>query len=590
MSSGNVNFQVVIFNREFLHGTLTKNVNVVVTGRFVHTFAQFIASDVVLKERYVEGIIPIYHVEGISSHQFHKMVLSALASDLIDIRESLPDFLIKANQLPKATDFYSFVHNPSNENEATKAAERIKYVEFLDFCLRIEARRQIGDWIKKDPMSYDIEAVKKFIASLPFELTADQKNVTNEIFRDFKKSKPMNRLLQGDVGSGKTVCASIAAIAAISAKSQVAIMAPTEILAFQHFENFRKMFAKANINCEIVFLSGSVKGPARDEILDKIRNNVPLVLIGTHALIQDAVEFKKLDFIIVDEQQRFGVEQRKVLREKGITPHVLFLSATPIPRTLAITIFGDMDVSSIHTMPSGRKQIVSEILSYEDMDKVYRKVTEELDKGNQAYFIVPLIEKSEKSSLLSVEEFYQEILENIPKKYNIGLMHGKMKSEEKEQVLKTFSSNQIQVLVSTTVIEVGMDVKGATVMVVLNAARFGLSQLHQLRGRVGRSEKQSYCFYVIDDPSTELERLSILEKTNDGFEISQADLENRGPGEMFGNEQSGIPCFPMANFVSDSNILERARNDAMAVAKANDDLSQRLMKKALKSIDTFTLD
>ncbi|HPJ85557.1 MAG TPA: ATP-dependent DNA helicase RecG [Bacillota bacterium] len=590
IASGNSGFQVVIFNREFLHTALVKGAEVVITGRFIRSFAQFTASEVVLKNRYSEGIIPIYRVEGFSSRQFQNLVTSVLATGMVEKKETIPGYLIIENQLPAADEFYGYVHNPSDMSEAMSAAKRIKYTEFLDFCLRIEARREIGNRIKRDPMPYDITTVRSFISSLPFELTLDQKQVTNEIFRDFKKKGPMSRLLQGDVGSGKTVCAAIAAVATISAKRQVAIMAPTEILAFQHYENFLAMFQKAKIDCETVFLSGSVKNPDRSEIMEKIKKVSPLVIIGTHALIQDATQFEKLGLVIVDEQQRFGVDQRKALREKGITPDVLFLSATPIPRTLAITIFGDMDVSSIHTMPSGRKKILSEIVSYDEMKKVYNLVSSELELGNQAYFIVPLIEKNDNSSLFSVEEFYAEIKENFPGELNTGLMHGKMKGEEKERILKDFADKKIRILVSTTVIEVGMDVKSATVMVVLNATRFGLSQLHQLRGRVGRSNKQSYCFFVVDDPSNDYERLSILEKTDDGFEISKADLENRGPGQVFGNEQSGIPGFQMANFVTDAFLLEKARDDVAKVASSKDELSQCLMKKALKSIDTFTLD
>lgn len=584
----NVIFAVSIFNREFMRNTLVKGVQIVITGKFLHNFQQFVASEIVLKNRYEEGIIPIYRLKNLSSHQFHKLVLSSLAIYLEQVQENIPEKFIRRHALVKRQELFTIVHQPKNDEDVTKASNRIKYEEFLLFALKIAALKKINQRIVKMPKKYSIDKVKAFIKTLPYELTEDQKSATNEIFRDFLAKKPMNRLLQGDVGSGKTICAMIASLAVASGNEQVAFMAPTEILAFQHYQTFAHLLKDQNVN--IAFLSSNVTGSERERILHELQTGDISIIIGTHALIQENLIFNKLGFIIIDEQHRFGVGQRKILREKGITPDVLFMSATPIPRTLAITMFGDMDISSIRTIPTGRKKILTKVQDYEMMDKIYERTILELEQAHQAYFIVPLIDENDKTSLLSAKEFHHEIQNFIPKEYKVGLLHGKMKGEEKAKVLDDFYNNKIAVLVSTTVVEVGLNVPNATVMVVMNATRFGLSQLHQLRGRVGRDKDQAYCFFVTDEVLEGYDKLGILEKTTDGFEISEADLKMRGPGEVFGEEQTGIPKFVMANIVTDQDLLEQAIADAKEIIRANDNESRKLISRIITSIESYNLD
>jgi len=583
-----VAFSVVIFNREFMKNTLLKGAEVVITGKFLHNFHNFVASEIVTKSRFQEGIVPIYNIEGLSSRQFHRLVLSALPGYIGQIEENLPDGLLQRHNLIGRKALFRVVHRPKDDNDVQLASKRIKYEEFLLFALRLAALKRFSDRIVKEPKHYDIERVRAFIGSLPFELTKDQKQATNEIFRDFLGKKPMNRLLQGDVGSGKTICAMIAALAVCSAGEQTAYMAPTEILAYQHYLTFSRMLASENV--KIAFLSSGIIGSAREAIYADLASGRIQIIIGTHALIQEELVFHKLGFVVIDEQHRFGVTQRKIIREKGITPDVLFMSATPIPRTLAITMFADMDISSIKTIPSGRKSILSRVIGYEDMDKVYSRTASELEQGHQAYFIVPLIDENANSSLLSVKEFYQEISGNLDKKHHVGLLHGRLKAAEKAAQLEAFYANRTQVLVSTTVVEVGLDVPNATIITIMNATRFGLSQLHQLRGRVGRDRDQAYCFFVTDDTLEGFDKLEILEKTTDGFEISEADLRMRGPGEVFGEEQTGLPRFAMANIILDQDILVAAIGDSANVLASAEPVCRKLVAEVNRKIDAYNLD
>jgi len=392
-------------------------------------------------------------------------------------------------------------------------------------------------------------------------LTAAQKRVVNEIFTDLKSSLRMNRLLQGDVGSGKTVVAAIGLFASVTAGFQGALMVPTEILAEQHAESLKGLLAPFGVRCEL--LTSSVKGKRRREILGELAEGNIDILIGTHALIQDEVIFRKLGFVITDEQHRFGVEQRRVLREKGVNPDVLFMTATPIPRTLAITVFGEMDVSIIDEMPAGRKAIETYWAKPEMLERVLAFVEKELVKGHQAYVICPLIEESDKLDVQNAIDAHTTLSHYFQNRYMVGLMHGRLSSDEKDSVMKAFSANEVQVLVSTTVVEVGVNVPNATMMVIYDAERFGLSQLHQLRGRVGRGSDQSFCI-LLASPKSEVgqERMKIMTETNDGFVLSEKDLELRGPGDFFGRKQSGIPEFKVADMVHDYRALETARNDA----------------------------
>jgi len=392
----------------------------------------------------------------------------------------------------------------------------------------------------------------------------------------------MNRLLQGDVGSGKTIVAALALYAVITAGYQGALMAPTEILAEQHAASLAEWLSPFGVN--IALLSGSVKGKTRRIFLEKLKEGEINLLIGTHALIQPDVEFKQLGLVITDEQHRFGVEQRRVLRDKGMNPNVLFMTATPIPRTLAITAFGEMDVSILDEMPAGRKKIETHWVKKESIHPVLDQLEKELAKGRQAYVICPLIEESDKLDVQNAVDVYEQLATHFRRKYEVGLMHGRLHSDEKDRVMREFSEGQTHILVSTTVVEVGVNVPNATFMVIYDAERFGLAQLHQLRGRVGRSEHQSYCI-LLADPKTEegKERMISMTETNDGFVLAEKDLELRGPGDFFGTKQSGLPEFKMADLVHDYRALETARSDAEKLLNSdefwNDDETACLRKQ-----------
>jgi ATP-dependent DNA helicase RecG len=580
--------KVAIFNREFLRLSLVEGAEIVLTGRFETNFNQLLASDIQLQKNYQEGIIPIYHFPKVGDGVFAKLVRAALSFIRGELKDDIPLFLRQKNQLTDLPGFYKAVHHPETEADILSVSRWIKYDELLRFALRIVCLKRENDAIWTQAKKYDIEAVRKFIATLPFTLTEDQKAVTNEIFRDLKKTKQMNRLLQGDVGSGKTVVAAIAAMAVITGKEQVALMAPTEILAYQDYQTFKNMLSPFGIR--IGFLSSAIKGKDRSDVLDDLFYGRIDMIAGTHALIQEAIQFRHLGFVIIDEQHRFGVKQRKALREKGFIPAMLFLSATPIPRTLAISIFGDMEVSSIRTLPSGRKTTQTFIRDFSAYDEVVNHVIRELDQGHQAYFIVPLIEENEKGDFLDVSAVLSDLRKKIPARYKVAGLHGKMAVDEKQTVLNRFSQGDIAVLVSTTVVEVGVNVPNATEMVILNCERFGLSQLHQLRGRVGRSEVQAYCHLITDTILLGNKRFEILEKTTDGFEIAEEDLRQRGPGEVFGEEQTGIPKFRMANLITDQALFNTALEDAKLLLQSQDEAAKKLVQSTILGIEETNLD
>lgn len=581
-------FKVILFNREFLKSSLFVGAEVVITGKFENSLKVMVASDLVLLKNYTIGIIPKYGLVDISDKVFSKLVKSSLSLNQVPLEDSLPDEVIHKRYLLSEKEMIQIAHFPASDQEILSVSKRIKYEELFRFGLRIALLKRLNDQVISNPKKYDISLVKQMIESLPFELTSDQKAVTNEIFKDLKKSNPMLRLLQGDVGSGKTVCSMIAAYAVVTAHEQVAIMAPTEILAYQHYQNFKEMLEHYHVHVE--FLSSSIKGQDRTKILHLLQKGQIDIIVGTHSLIQEDINFSKLGFVIIDEQHRFGVEQRKKLRLKGIVPDVLLMSATPIPRTLSIAIFGDMDISSIKTMPLGRKKVITTVADFQAIDSVIVRVNEELSYGNQAYFIVPVIDGKEGSDLIGVSELSSIIRREIPLKYQIEILHGKLKNDEKTAILSRFYEGVTQVLVSTTVVEVGLNAPRATVMTVINAERFGLSQLHQLRGRVGRNDLQSYCYYLSDMVLLGNNRLEILEKTTDGFEISEEDLRQRGPGEVFGSEQTGIPKFRMANIIEDEELLHIAFSDASNILQSRDSKSIKLIKNTLTLIENFQLD
>lgn len=506
---------------------------------------------------------PIYSLKGVMHQKtFRRYMRSALNSAAGHYEEALPEELLELYKLPTIGQALEMLHFPQSPLHMKQARRRFVYEELLLFQLKMQGMKKIRkESIKGITIHYDLAKLKAFIDTLPFELTNAQKRVVNELCAELKSDIRMNRLLQGDVGSGKTVVAAIALYGAVTAGFQGALMAPTEILAEQHATSLAGWLEPFGVS--VAFLSGSTKGKARVQVLEKLASGEVDILIGTHALIQPDVEFKNLGLVITDEQHRFGVEQRRVLRDKGMNPDVLFMTATPIPRTLAITVFGEMDVSMLDELPAGRKEIETHWLKEKALPTVLENMEKELRRGRQAYVICPLIEESDKLDVQNAVDVYEQLSTHFKGRFSVGLMHGRLHSDDKDAIMRSFSEGEIDVLVSTTVVEVGVNVPNATFMLIYDAGRFGLSQLHQLRGRVGRGEDQSYCI-LLADPKTEegKERMRTMTQTNDGFVLAEKDLELRGAGDFFGRKQSGMPEFKMADLVHDYRALETARKDA----------------------------
>ncbi|MDP4156412.1 MAG: ATP-dependent DNA helicase RecG [Bacillota bacterium] len=556
--------QVVFFNQPYLKPKLAMNETVTVTGKW-DQHRQTITGSELNTGPYtkVKDFEPVYALKGkITMKGIRKFIQLAFHQYGHLIDETLPEAFLKKYRLLNRREAYRAMHFPMNQEDLKQARRRLVYEEFLYFQLKIQALRKFErEHSLGLQQNYQLPQLKEFIDSLAFPLTNAQKRVVNEILKDLKSPYRMNRLLQGDVGSGKTVVAAIALYASVTAGYQGALMVPTEILAEQHAESLNEMLDPFGVRCAL--LTSSIKGKQRKELLSQLAQGEIDVLIGTHALIQDEVTFHKLGLVITDEQHRFGVEQRRVLREKGENPDVLFMTATPIPRTLAITVFGEMDVSIIDEMPAGRKTVETYWAKQDMLDRVLGFMEKELRKGRQGYVICPLIEESEKLDVQNAIDVHSTLTHYFQNRYKVGLMHGRLNADEKEAVMSEFKANNLQVLVSTTVIEVGVNVPNATIMVIYDAERFGLSQLHQLRGRVGRGGEQSYCI-LLADPKSDVgkERMKIMTETTDGFVLSEKDLELRGPGDFFGRKQSGVPEFKVADMVHDFRALETARNDA----------------------------
>ncbi|MET3194428.1 ATP-dependent DNA helicase RecG [Bacillus sp. OAE603] len=563
---------VICFNRPYYKTKLNLNEQVTVSGKWDQHRQTITLTDLVFGSRTnANEIEPVYSIKGkMSVKTMRKFVEQAFKKFGQYIEDLVPNELMSKYKLMDRKETMSLLHHPIDANSLKQARRSFVYEEFFLFQLKMQALRKIQrNQSKGIPKVLHQDKIQELIQSLPFPLTSAQNRVVQEIFNDLVSPSRMNRLLQGDVGSGKTVVATIALYACALDGYQGALMVPTEILAEQHFESLSKLLQETNIN--VALLTSSVKGKKRREVLERLKLGDVHILVGTHALIQDEVQFHKLGIVITDEQHRFGVGQRRILREKGYFPDVLFMTATPIPRTLAITAFGEMDVSIIDEYPAGRKKIETYWVKQEMFDRVLGFIENEIKKGRQAYVICPLIEESEKLDLQNALDLHSVLSFHYKSMAKVGLMHGKLSSSEKDEVMKAFAANEVQILVSTTVVEVGVNVPNATVMVIYDADRFGLSQLHQLRGRVGRGSEQSYCI-LVGDPKSEVgkERLTIMTETNDGFELSEKDLELRGPGDFFGKQQSGVPEFKMADMVHDYRALEVARNDATMLVNSND--------------------
>ena len=571
---------VSIFNRAYLKNQLLVGTNITVFGKYEKNKNVILASEIRM------GLLPkgekieaVYHgTVGLNSKAISGFINTALMEYGNELEDYIPKYLLeKYNFLNKKTAL-NIIHNPSTKEKLKEASIRLKYEELFVYMAKINylklKNKNIKDGIEKD---FDKEKLDKVIKSLPYELTVDQKIVLNEILEDLTSKRRMNRLLQGDVGSGKTIISIIAMVANYLSGYQSALMVPTEILATQHYETMKEILKDLNVN--IALLTGSLPKKEKDFIHEELKLGKIDMVVGTHALIQEEVVYKNLGLVITDEQHRFGVLQRTSLQNKGITPDVLYMSATPIPRTYALTLYGDMDISTIRTLPKGRKPIKTYLKSYSEIKDVLKMMYEELLKNHQIYVIAPLIEESETLDLTTVNELKDKMNLAFGEKYNVGIIHGKLKQTEKDKIMEDFVNNKIQILISTTVIEVGVNVLNTTMMVIFDANRFGLSTLHQLRGRVGRSALESSCILISDYDS---ERLNVMTTTNDGFEISEEDFKIRGHGDLFGTKQSGDMTFKIADIKEDYKILLQAKKDSMEFLLNNKE--EELKEKIINGI------
>ncbi len=567
------------------------------------------------------GLVPLYpsgkELErvGLDSSGFRRVIGSAIRQYVNRIDESLPGSLLEQQHLIPLRAALQSVHFPQAESDLSESLRRLKYDEFFYFQIKLALKRH---GVKTDThgISFNIQSklARQLVDSLPFKLTQAQIRVIKEITSDMESPKPMNRLLQGDVGSGKTIVALISMLIAVENGYQAVFMAPTEILAEQHYKTIASLLQGIDVNVRL--LVGAQRSKLRRDILDDVGRGTAQIVVGTHALFEKGVEFANLGYVVIDEQHRFGVLQRQSLQKKGRNPDVLVMTATPIPRTLSLTLYGDLDVSIINELPKGRKPIKTILHYEEEKQSVFTFVREQIRQRRQAYFVYPLIEESEKVDLKAATVHFEELQTNVFPDLRLGLLHGRLSSEEKDGVMRRFKNRELDILVATTVIEVGIDVPNASIMVIENAERFGLSQLHQLRGRVGRGSEQSYCILLskkwiavkanrlkgdpvqwqesLDEQRLAERRLATMVQTNDGFKIAEVDLQLRGPGDFFGTRQSGMPELKVADILADAQLLDEARRDAFAIIEHDPQLKlseHQPIKEHLLSLhrDAFAL-
>ncbi|MCI5807912.1 MAG: ATP-dependent DNA helicase RecG [Candidatus Faecenecus gallistercoris] len=574
---------VSIFNRAFLKPSLLIGTNVIVLGKFDRTKNVVTASDIkfgLLTNQ--EKIEPVYHsTTGLTNKNLSTYINQALMQYGGEVPDYIPTYICDKYHFSNKKTALNILHNPPSIEKLKEAQIRLKYEELFAFMFKINYLREQNHQ-EKAGLARDIQKddVQKFIDTLPFSLTGDQLKTVWEVVDDLNASKRMNRIIQGDVGSGKTIVSIIAMYANYLSGYQSALMAPTEILAKQHYDNVCNILKDTGIR--VVLLTGSMTKKEKQVIYDQLESGEAFIAVGTHALIQDDVHYQNLGLVITDEQHRFGVNQRANLKNKGLRPDVLYMSATPIPRTYALTLYGDMDVSIIKEMPKGRKPVKTYVKSESEIKDVLTMMLEELKKGHQIYVIAPLIEESDNSDLTTVNELRDKFTLAFGSHFKIGLVHGKMGALQKETIMKEFQQNHIHILISTTVIEVGVDVPNATMMVIFDANRFGLSTLHQLRGRVGRGDAESTCVLI---SNSDTKRLQIMEETSDGFVIAEEDFKLRGHGDLFGTKQSGDMAFKIANVKSDYKILVQARDDSREYLLNKDFDTEPLKQKLLSEIN-----
>lgn len=567
-----------IFNRVFLKGKLNYGTVLRVQGRFYQNMNNFTVANLIICDEINRDVVPVYHIKDISENKYLEIIEKVYRHYKNKITETLPKEYILKRQLLDMSSTVKILHFGDDMNEINQARKRIKYEELLNYQLSMKYLKFMRKENHKAPaISYDEKVLNKLISLLPYELTPDQNKAIEDILGDLKSPYAMNRLLQGEVGSGKTIVALITILAAVSGGYQAALMCPTEILSSQHYDTITHAL-KEFPDIKISLLTGSTSGKTRREIMEGLASGEINIIIGTHALFQKDIEYASLGVVIADEEHRFGVRQRVLIRNKGLDVNYLKMSATPIPRTLAISVYGDTDISVIRTMPKNRKQVITKYVEPKDKKLVIDHMKNELALGHQIYVVTPLIEESDSIDSANALEIFERMKKYFDGITNVGLIHGRLKTEEKEQVMKDFLDKKIGILVATSVIEVGVNVKNATTIVVLGADRFGVATLHQLRGRVMRSDATPYCFYLSDSPSESSEkRLKFVEENTDGFALAEYDLKTRGPGEFFGEKQSGSMNFKYCNLLEDSDLLN----------VANDDSEEILTKKELFESDEY---
>lgn len=558
LNTGTKLINVIIFNRPFIKQHLLLNKYISVIGKYNIKTNIFTASDIKLTPIIKDEIEPIYHTtQGLKQVNIHKIINNLLEKNIY-VPSLIPEEYIKEYSLLDKLTAIKEIHNPTSTNNLKQAEICLKYEELFEYTLKINYLKYLKD---KTTTSYiktfDTSKLDNLISSLPFKLTDSQVNAVEDIKKDFNSPKHMNRLILGDVGSGKTIISFLALYMNYLSGYQGVLMAPTEILINQHYENIKKIFTDLNIE----ILTGSTTKKARDKIIENLKNGKIDILLSTHSVLNDDVVFKNIGLVVTDEQHRFGVNQRKNLQNKGENVDVLYMSATPIPRTLALTIFKDMDITEIKTKPLNRKPKITKLYKTSEIKEVLYEMLDEIKKGHQIYVVSPLIENEEENTkLASVNYLYEKINVALNGKVTIGVLHGKLKNEEKENIMNDFKSNKTKILISTTIIEIGVDVSNATMIVIFNAERFGLATLHQLRGRIGRNDIESKCILISDYDTP---RLKILEESEDGFYISEKDFELRGAGDLFGVKQSGDMVFKIANLNKDYKILKRCSEDSL---------------------------
>lgn len=558
LNTGTKLINVTIFNRPFIKQHLLLNKYISVIGKYNIKTNTFTASDIKLTPIIKDEIEPIYHTtQGLKQVNIHKIINNLLEKNIY-VPSLIPEEYIKEYSLLDKLTAIKEIHNPTSTNNLKQAEICLKYEELFEYTLKINYLKYLKDKTTSSYIkTFDTSKLDNLIASLPFKLTDSQVNAVEDIKKDFNSPKHMNRLILGDVGSGKTIISFLALYMNYLSGYQGVLMAPTEILIKQHYENIKKILTDLNIE----ILTGSTTKKDRDKIIENLKKGQIDILLSTHSVLNDDVVFKNIGLVVTDEQHRFGVNQRKNLQNKGENVDVLYMSATPIPRTLALTIFKDMDITEIKTKPLNRKPKITKLYKTSEIKEVLYEMLDEIKKGHQIYVVSPLIENEEETTkLASVNYLYEKINVALNGKVPIGVLHGKLKNEEKENIMNDFKSNKTKILISTTIIEIGVDVSNATMIVIFNAERFGLATLHQLRGRIGRNDIESKCILISDYDTP---RLKILEESEDGFYISEKDFELRGSGDLFGVKQSGDMVFKIANLNKDFKILKKCSEDSL---------------------------